>query len=281
MLVRLRDRSRLRADLVKRRTQLTQKIRAQLLRSGDVGAGGRPVRALGGSVPHPVGAGSDPGAGPAAAARHPAEGVAGVPNPEAHRGRGVRPVPSGGAGRRPGGDGGGGGDHPVAARPVAAGERTGEDDGPGDHGPARRTAGGARRSRRRSGRGGLADPAALDEGCGDGGRRGAVRGGERSPGGRQLPADPRLPRAAAGHQKSPGRPRGSTSGGRSTATDQTPSTTSRPPPSPPIPASNDKRRCSRPADTTTPASSEPSGTDSSGSSSPCSATRPSTTPNAP
>ena len=32
VLVRLRDRSRLRADLVKRRTQLTQKIRAQLLR---------------------------------------------------------------------------------------------------------------------------------------------------------------------------------------------------------------------------------------------------------
>ena len=33
VLVRLRDRSRLRADLVKRRTQLSQKVRAQLLRS--------------------------------------------------------------------------------------------------------------------------------------------------------------------------------------------------------------------------------------------------------
>ena len=32
VLVRLRDRSRLRADLVKRRTQLSQKVRAQLLR---------------------------------------------------------------------------------------------------------------------------------------------------------------------------------------------------------------------------------------------------------
>ena len=95
---------------------------APALLPGDVGAGGRPVRALGRFVPDPVGAGPDPGAGPAAAARHSAESVAGVPDPEAHRGRGVRPVPSAGAGRRPGGDGGGGGDHPVAGGSVAAGE---------------------------------------------------------------------------------------------------------------------------------------------------------------
>ena len=58
VLVLLRDRSRLRADLVKRRTQLSQKM--QLLRYFPAMWQLAPVRALGSLVRHPVGAGPDP-----------------------------------------------------------------------------------------------------------------------------------------------------------------------------------------------------------------------------
>ena len=60
---------------------------APALLPGDVGAGGRVVGAVGRFVPHPVGAGPDPGAGQAAAPHHPGEGVVAMPDPEAHRGR--------------------------------------------------------------------------------------------------------------------------------------------------------------------------------------------------
>ena len=215
VLVRLRDRSRLRADLVKRRTQLTQKIRAQLLRyfpamwelAGELsGLWGALFLTLWERAPTPE-----------RARRLRRATLQRVLRECRIRKRTVEdvvcPVPPADPGGRAGCDRGGGGDHPVAGGPVAAGERPGEDDGPGNRGLARRVAGGPRRSRRRSRRGGLADPAALDEGCGNGGRRGTVRGGERSPGGGQLPADPAPTSAPRRSPKSPGRPRGSTSGG--------------------------------------------------------------------
>ena len=148
VLVLLRDRARLRADLVKQRTRLSQKIRGATaaLLPGDVGAGGKPVGALGRLVPHPVGAGPDPGAGAAAAPRHGGEGVGAVQDPQAHRGGGGGCAAPASPGGRPGSDRWGGGDHRDAGGPVAAGARTGEGVGPGDRRVAPATAGGARRS---------------------------------------------------------------------------------------------------------------------------------------